>query len=398
MKKWIAGLALSGTMIATLGVGPSFAADNNGDITIGFAVALSGWMSAVDADGYKMAQLWIDQTNAAGGLLGHQIKQIAADTKTDPVEGAKAGAQLVQQGANLLVVSADYDYGSPAAIQAQKAGIVSVFLGALDPRAGVSGVGPLSFTAGHSAQLEGATMADWGYKKQGYRSAFVILSKGMQYSKSVCSGYEWEFKLEGGKVGDRDSVADTDVAFDVQVTHLANAVRDGTVDHVVLCAGLPALALIKQIRAANIDIPILSGGGFDGSWWFSQLPNLKGFYIPTELISGGDPRPDVEKLSEAFAAKYGSRPATQFGYMIYAWLELWAKAVKEAGTTDAKAVTAEMNKFTNEPTTLGPRTFTPTVHIQTRMPLFVATPDGNKQTIVANWTIPSPVPSDILNQ
>ena len=93
---------------------PQTAAADDG-ITIGMAVAFSGWMEAYDGEAAKMAQLWIEQTNAKGGVLGKQIKVITADTKTDRVEGAKAGKDLIDQGANLLLVSADYDYGAPAA-------------------------------------------------------------------------------------------------------------------------------------------------------------------------------------------------------------------------------------------------------------------------------------------
>lgn len=135
------GKRIIGAVLATalaLGARPAAAADG---ITIGLAVAFSGWMEAYDGEAAKMAQLWIEQTNQKGGLLGKPIKVVTADTKTDRVEGAKVGKQLIDQGANLLLVSADYDYGAPAALQAQKAGVVSVFMGASDPKAGVIGVG-----------------------------------------------------------------------------------------------------------------------------------------------------------------------------------------------------------------------------------------------------------------
>ena len=52
------------------------------------------------------------------------IKVVTADTKTDRVEGAKVGKQLIDQGANLLLVSADYDYGAPAFWACSAAGAV----------------------------------------------------------------------------------------------------------------------------------------------------------------------------------------------------------------------------------------------------------------------------------
>ena len=72
------------------------------EIVLGFAVALTGWMNAYDGDSTKMAKLWIDQTNAKGGLLGRKIKWVEADTKTDRTEGAKAGQSVIDQGAELV--------------------------------------------------------------------------------------------------------------------------------------------------------------------------------------------------------------------------------------------------------------------------------------------------------
>ncbi|MDB5518337.1 MAG: livK, partial [Tardiphaga sp.] len=113
--KLLIGALLGGAI--TFGAAQKAFADDG--ITIGMAVAFSGWMEAYDGEATKMAQLWVEQTNAKGGLLGKKIKVISGDTKTDRVEGAKVGKDLIDQGANLLLVSADYDYGAPAALQAQ---------------------------------------------------------------------------------------------------------------------------------------------------------------------------------------------------------------------------------------------------------------------------------------
>ena len=189
MKTKASILALACSMLA-ITAAPQARADDG--ITIGMAVAMTGWMEAYDGEATKMAQLWVDQQNAKGGLLGKPIKVVSGDTKTDRVEGAKVGQALIQQGANLLLVSADYDYGAPAALQAQKAGVISVFMGASDPKAGVVGVGPFSFTANNAGQLEGAVMADWGMKKKGLKKGYMLIDETIEYNKSVCAGYDWQ--------------------------------------------------------------------------------------------------------------------------------------------------------------------------------------------------------------
>ncbi len=367
------------------------------DIVMGFSVAQSGGMEAYDGDATRMAALWIEQTNAKGGLLGKKLRAVYADTKSDRVEGTKAGQEMVRDGAKVVFVTADYDYGAPAALQAQKAGIISVFLGASDPKAGVVGVGPYSFTAEKAGQLEGATVAEWGYEKKGYRTGYVLLDDAIEYDKSVCAGFDWAFEKEGGKIVGRDTFKNADPSIGSQVTRLANAIRDSKVDAIMLCTYQPGgSSAIRQIRAAGIKLPILNGSSMDGTYWISAVPGLDEFYVPVQALANGDPRPAVAQLAKDYAAKYGKPPTTQYAFPIYAWLQLWAKAVTEAKTTDAKPVVAIMEKFADESTVLGPRSFTPKLHIQTHIPLTITDTAGGKQFPVEDWRIKEDIPPAVL--
>lgn len=390
----LASVVSAAIVLATM-PGQARAADN--DIIVGFAVALSGGMNAYDGEATKMAQLWIDQTNAKGGLLGKQIKSVYADTKSDRVEGARAGLKVIQQGAVLVFATADYDYGAPAALQAQKAGKISVFLGASDPKAGVIGVGKFSFSAEKAAQLEGATMAEWGYEKMGYRNAYVLDDTNIEYDKSTCAGFNWAFPKEGGTIVGSDSFKNDDPSISSQVTRISNAVRDHKVDVLMLCTYQPGgSSAVRQLRDGGINLPILNGSSMDGTYWINSVPNLKDFYVPVQAVVSGDPLATVQKLTEEYAAKYGKPPTTQYAYPIYAWLQLWGKAVTAAGTTDAAPVVAIMQKYTNEPTALGPRSFTPKMHIQTDIPLTIVDIANGKQTAVTQWRIKEPIPVAVL--
>src|ERR1700751_3766843 len=109
------------------------------DIVVGFGVAQSGPVAGYDDNGTKMAQVFIDDINAKGGVLGRKLRAVFADTKSDRAEGAKAGQEVINQGADLVVRTCDYDFGAPALLQAQKAGKISVFLCAEDAKAGIAG-------------------------------------------------------------------------------------------------------------------------------------------------------------------------------------------------------------------------------------------------------------------
>ncbi|WP_284946397.1 ABC transporter substrate-binding protein [Acidisoma cladoniae] len=390
----LAGVVSSAAVMAGLS-SPARAAGD--DIVVGFAVALSGGMNAYDGEATKMAQLWIDQTNAKGGLLGKQIKSVYADTKSDRVEGARAGQNVLSQGAKLVFVTADYDYGAPAALQAQKAGMMSVFLGASDPKAGVIGVGPYSFSAEKAAQLEGATVAEWGYEKMGYRNAYVLDDTAIEYDKSTCAGFNWAFPKEGGTIVGSDTFKNDDPSISSQVTRIANAIREKKVDALMLCTYQPGgSSAVRQLRDGGIKIPILNGSSMDGTYWINSVPGLKDFYVPVQAVVSGDPLASVQALTTEYTAKYGKPPSTQYAYPIYAWLQLWGKAVTAAGTTDAKPVVAIMQKYTNEPTALGPRSFTPRMHIQTDIPLTIVDIADGKQTAITQWRIKEPIPVAVL--
>ena len=397
MIRWIRRTVLLAavTGLALLGGGrPAAAAD---DIAIGFSVALSGPMQAYDGDSTRMAKLFIDQTNAKGGLLGKQLRAVDADTKSDRAEGAKAGLAVVQAGAVLAFATCDYDYGAPAALQAQRAGIISVFLCAEDPKAGILGVGNLSFTASGAAQLQGAVAAEWAIEKKGWKNGYVLLDDSIEYDKSVCAGYDWIYPKKGGTIVARDTFKNGDASIASQVTRLAAAIRDKQVDNVMLCTYEPGGAsAIRQIRAAGINVPLLSGSSMDGNYWLAAVPELKDFYIAVQAAVVGDPRPDVTALAEAFKAKYGSLPASQYAFPAYAFLQLWAKAVTEAGTTDPKAVVAKLETFENVPTVLGPRSFTNKLHIQVKIPMMIEDVVNGADKVIDNQDLSEAVPNDVL--
>ena len=135
----------------------------------------------------------------------------------------------------------------------------------------------------------------------------------------------------------------------------------------------------------------------DGLYWQDAVPGLKDFFVPIQASSyGDDPRKEVNDLADRFAAKFGARPASQYAFPIYAWMELWGKAVEKAGTTDAKAVVDIMNTYKDEPTLLGPRTFTPMLHIQDQPLELIAEVGGGQGKVIDQWRISEPVPQEVL--
>jgi branched-chain amino acid transport system substrate-binding protein len=376
-----AAAVVGATMI---GVTAAPAAD---PIKIGFAIAESGWMNAYDGPPLKAALLKIEEINASGGLLGRKIEYVISDTKTEREQSAKAGAELVQKGVELLIISADYDFGAPAGLAAQRAGIPAISLGAADPKMGVQGVGPLVFTANGAAQVEGINMAEWSYKKKGYRRPYVLEDQTIEYSKSGCAGFRaaWKQLSPDSPIAGSDVFKNDDPSIAAQITRIKAA--SPAPDAIYMCSFTPGGAsVIRQLRGAGIDLPILANVGMTDDYWLGAVPNLSNFYVPTFMsIFGDDPRPELNAFLKKFDTKYGARPESAYSVLGYSLIEQWAKAVESAKTTKAEAVVAELEKFKDVPLTIGPTSYSKDLHVQVNRPLLIMEVQNGKHKSIEVW-------------
>ena len=303
-----------GALLGAAFAASAFAQDKE-PIKIGFAIAQSGWMANYDVGPFKAAVLKIEEINKAGGLLGRQIEYRVVDTKTDQTLAGTAGASLLDWGAEMMIVPTDYDYGAPAALAAQNAGIIAISPGAGDPKMGVQGVGPLVFTAHTAAQTQGIVMAEYAYKVMGHRNAYALEDVSIEYSKSGCAGYRAGWNDLGGKLLGSDTFKNDDPSIASQITRLKGL---GTAPDVIfLCTYTPGGAsAIRQIRAAGIDTPIVSLTGMTDNYWLGALPDLKEFYIPAIMsLYGDDPRKEIGEFLTAFKQRWNEDPTSSFAVL-----------------------------------------------------------------------------------
>ncbi|AZO07885.1 ABC transporter substrate-binding protein [Mesorhizobium sp. M3A.F.Ca.ET.080.04.2.1] len=362
------GLAVCGVM-ASLMTTAAFAQDKE-PIKIGFVTGLSGWLAAYDDNPHKAAILKIEEINKAGGLLGRQIEYKVLDMKTDLALSGSTASELVSWGANMMIVPPDYDYGSPAALIAQNAGLVAISTGASDPKMGVQGVGPYVFTAHTAGQTAGIVMAEYGQAKLGLKSAFILEDVSIEATKSSCAGFANAWERKGGTIVDRDTFKNDDPSISAQITRIKGLHKQP--DAIFLCSYTPGGAsAVRQLRAAGIDTVILSDTGMSGNSWLNAVPNLKDFYLPSIMSLNDDPRPEINKFLEAYSARWGQKPETEFSVLGYCAIEQWASAVQKANAIDSQPVVDVMNNFKDEPTTCGPTSYTSEIHIQVNRPQLI---------------------------
>lgn len=370
----------AGVLACATFLGAPALAEETGPIKIGFAIAESGWLSTYDAPAFKAAILKIDQINAAGGLLGRKIEYEVVDTKSEQAKAATAGAQLVKSGVNLLVFSCDYDFGAPAALAANRAGVISIGLCGGDPKMGVQGIGPFAFSSHSAAQTEGIAIAEYGYKKMGLKTAYVLEDTTIEYNKSACAGFRAGWINQGGPdslVGN-DTFKNDDPSIATQITRIKN--MSPQPDAIYICSYAPGgVSAVRQLRAAGIDQPIFAATAMSDNYWLDAVPGLKDFYVAGIMsLYGDDPRPEINAYLDAFKARWGELPASSFSICGYTLVEEWTYAVDKTGTTAADKVLAMMNSYKDQPFTMGPTTFTDQLHIQIDRPwLIMGVKDGS---------------------
>ncbi|GAB5469487.1 MAG: ABC transporter substrate-binding protein [Rhodospirillales bacterium] len=370
---------------------------NDDEVVVGFAASYSGWMQAYSEPSTNAALIAIDDINAKGGLLGKKIVAVKADAKTDRVEGAKAGQQVLNEGAQMVAVDCDYDFGAPAALAAKNANKIAIFLCAESVLAGIQGVGKNAFSSSVLAAVQGATIAEWGAEEKGWKTAYILLDTSIEYNKGICYGFDWMWKEKLGlEILGHDVYQNADPSIAAQITRIKNLPEEP--DLIMNCSYVPGGAsALRQIRAAGIESALAGGSSMSGTYWLDSVPGLTGHYVPEQAsIYGDDPRPEVEAFNDKYEARFGERPNSQYTYPGYLVVEMWARAVERAGTFDTDAVIAEMEKFKDEPFLVGTRTFTPTLHHQNYAPyLIVETTDG-QPAVADEHTISEPVPMDVL--
>ncbi len=363
-------------------------------IVVGAAIAKSGWMTPYDFPPFKAAAMAVEQINKSGGLLGKQIKLISGDTKTDRPQASKVAYELLDDGAEMLIVSCDYDEGAPAAIAAIDKGKLAFSLCAGDPKMGPQGLGPMAFTGSTGAGNQAYAMAEWAYYEKGLRTTYTLLDTSLEFHKGACSYFQmaWE-QLPGAKLLGEDLFHNDDPSIASQITRIKALPTQP--DFLWICGHTPGTpAALRQIRSAGIDIPILTVDSLDGDYWIGAVPNLSDFYYMGYCsIFGDDPRPPVRNWLKDYAAKYGGRPDTCFALPGYSVVEAWARAVERAGTTETAAVVKELEKFTDEPLLAGISSFSEEIHIQLNRPIVVMQVQNGKFSAIGmyrNKMIPPP--------
>jgi branched-chain amino acid transport system substrate-binding protein len=331
-------LMLAGMVLSLLLVFPALGAET---IKIGALYNLTGGMSSIDAPALNGAKLQAKLINEKGGLLGKELDVIGIDTKTDQKAAATGAKKALANGVVAGIGYGDTTFVMAAAPLFQQKGVPFVTSGATHPML-PKWVGDYMFMTPFGDDDQSFAIADYSVNKLGAKNVVVWTDNSMDFTKALSKFYKQRVKELGGNVVLEDFFMMGDKDFSAQIARLKNASPKADA---VFISAIPNEAglTVKQIREAGLNLPIVSGDGFDTEL-VTSVPGDKlanDVYFSTHTYRE-DNRPEVVAFVAAYEKEYGRPPENAFAALGFDAVGLIADAIQRAGTTDGKALRAAL--------------------------------------------------------
>jgi branched-chain amino acid transport system substrate-binding protein len=347
IHRWRRTLVLGSIVVVTVGAAACGSSSKGGSgdsssskIVIGISAAKTGIFEAYDLQAGELLEQRLDEINAAGGVLGgKKFKVKWIDTNSDKPTAGTNAQQLINSGAKLIVATCDFDFAYPALAAARQANIPGISLCGSSPRTADSSlVGPYGGSMGLGSDTEGVAMAEWLHEHEPtLKSAYIMTDTLLAYTQATAEYFAAEWKRLGGTIcGDDSFVSSNTLDLAAQITRLRSAASgcDVIYDSSIIPAGAQ---LVRGIRAAGIDLPIVTNAGVNGTSVDQIGGNPDNFYAlgygcVDTYCSGGSAA--VAKVNADFKARYGEGIQNSYALPGYDLGSAIAAAITEAGSTD----------------------------------------------------------------
>jgi len=372
-------LAPLACLLSILGFGPQVDAAEPIDVIAAFN--LTGPSAVLDLPSMNGAKLAADQLNQGGGVLGRPINLIPVDTMSDLSSVAdKVAAAL--KAAPKAVAGIGYSYSEDALDAGrvfQSAGLPFISPGATAPDLSTQ-VGDGMFLAAYGDNDQAEAMAAYAHDQLKVGRVALWIDESRMYTLTVGGFFKRFFKQLGGKVAERIySGGQTDFSIFIEGLKKAEPRIEA-----VYAASTPATAvpLIKQVRAAGIDIPLLSGDGWDDPDIVeaSKADGTTGIYFTTHHFLGVDTKP-MQAFLSAYKDAYGEAPPNAFAPLGFDTVNMLANAVQRAGSADPSRVRDALAATLDFQGLVGPIRYAPGKRVPQK-PVAVIAVDRGRETPV----------------
>ncbi len=324
-------------------------AASTGDIVIGHFTSMTGNTAHFGQDTDKAVRLAVDEVNAAGGVLGRQVKVVTLDDRGDSAEASNAVTRLIDvEHASAIIGEVASSLSLAGAPVAQRRKVPMVSPSSTNPK--VTQVGDMIFRVCFLDPFQGAVMAKFAKDQLKVTRVAVLKDVKNDYSLGLASAFIKSFKELGGEVVIEQSYSAGDTDFSAQVT----AIKGADVQAIYLPGYYAEVAVIaRTAERLGLKIPLLGGDGWDAP----DLLKIGGTALEGSYFSNhfalDTSTPRAKKFVADFTQKYG-QPPTGLGALGYDAALVVMDAMKRAGSAeptklrDALAATKDLDAVTGK--------------------------------------------------
>ena len=303
------------------------------EIVIGGVVPVSGEAATFGQSTKEGCELAVEEWNAAGGLLGKNIKLIYQDDKGDPTEAATVWTKLITQDKVVAIVGTVMSKCSLAGAPiSQQYKVPMISPTSTNPK--VTEVGDYIFRACFIDPFQGTVGAKFAYENLNARKAACIFDVGNDYTKGLSEFFRDKFTELGGTIVAFEAHPTGTTDFKAQLTKIIAAKPDV----IYISDYYNDVALIaKQARELGFNGPLVGGDGWDSP----DLVKIGGTAVEngyfTNHFSKDDPRPIVQEFVKKYQAKFNKVPDA-LAALAYDAMQIMLDAIKRAGSTDPEKI------------------------------------------------------------
>lgn len=347
MRKFGFTLAAALFSASTLGAGAAHA-----DILIATAGPMTGDYAAFGMQMQRGAEAAVEEINAAGGVLGEQIRLVVGDDACDPKQATAVANDLASQG--VVFVAGHFCSGSsiPASDVYIDEGILQISPASTNPAftegPAEKGVTTIFRTCGRDDQ-QGVFAGKWLAENYAGKNVAIIHDKST-YGKGIAD----LTKKVMNEHGLQEAMYEAYTAGEQDYTALITKMKSANIDVIYLGGYHTEGALIiRQAREQGLNAQLIGEDAFvTDEFWSIAGDAGEG----TMMTFGPDPRQMAS--AKEVVEKFQAQNYDPEGYTLYTYaaFQVWKAAVEKAGTTDAEAVAAEIHGKVF-PTVLGHLTF-----------------------------------------
>jgi len=338
MKKIFVLFALALCVVAMAFAGGGSQASGGNTVNIGAVFPLSGQVAFYGTESRDGAILAIEQTNAAGGVLGKNLALLAEDDEGNGEKAVNAFTKLTTRDKVSIILGSSTSGATMAMTplaQSNKVVLISPSATNID----VTKPGDFIFRACFIDPFQGVVGADFAYDNLNSRRAAILYDAGADYNTGLAESFRNQFKARGGQIVADEAYQTGDVDFNAQVTRI----RAQNPDVVYLPNYYNDVSLqAKQLRSQGINCALVGGDGWDSLTDNAGDEMLNGFWSSGFAADTTDPKGVA--FVKAFETRF-NRPASQFAALGYDTMMIVIDSIKAAGSFDSTAVKNAMAKI-----------------------------------------------------